>query len=128
MIYDETSLMTEVTRYTKDPHGRPVVVQVPYIQVGEDWPGAAPLDGTPEGTLWAPSDVDVPEDRRLSREEFDEESEAWREREALREAEEREARLADEERRALARVKAREELSGLGLSDETIRVLMGGAS
>ena len=126
-MYDETSLMTEITRYTRDPSGRPTIVQVPYIQVGEDYPGAAPLDGMPEGTLWAPSAGDVPEEERMTAEEYAEEAEVYRVREDLRAREEREARLADEERRAAARIKAREELSALGLSEETVRVLMGGA-
>lgn len=126
-MYDETSLMTEITRYTRDAFGRPVVVQVPYIQVGEDWEGATPLDGMPEGTLWAPSVEDVPEDRRLTREEFDIQSEAWRVKEETRERYDREERNREDERRALARITARQELFDLGLSEDTVTVIMGGA-
>lgn len=126
MEYDENTLMTEVVKYTRRADGRPITVAVPYVQVGEGSPGAIQLGHTPEGTWWAPSGPDVDPSQELKPEEYAQALEDWQAGQQAREAQKREAEQLAQEERALSRARAREELKGLGLSQETIQVLMAG--
>lgn len=124
-------LTAEVTRWYVEESGRPrAVVSNFYLCDPEEHPEAVQLPGTEEGSWWLPS-LPVETGRRwVSREEYLDAAAEYEtrlakeaaEREAAREAEA--ARLA-EERRA-ARERARRELLGLGLSEETVETLFRG--
>lgn len=123
---DRFDLMTEVVRYTREPDGRPTVVTVPFTQVGPDEPGAIELDHVGPGTWWIPSGGDVPEDQRMTADEFRAALDDWDEAEsARREAAVAEAERLADDRRARA-AKARQELFDLGLSNSTIDLIVGG--
>lgn len=124
--YDPTSLMTSITRFTRLPGGEPRQVRVDYVQVGPDTPGAVRLEGMPEGSWWVADSPEVPEGERMGRAEFDDAVELWRRSEDERIKLEQERLLRSADLRASRRAEAREELSALGLSDNTIDVLLGG--
>lgn len=121
----EDELGAEVTRYYVDELGRPLRARVMYWRAGEGEKGAVTLPGAPAGTWWV-SDTDVAESARITSQEYEELAEqaakdARREAAAAEAAREREA--ADAE---AARERAKNELTGIGLSEETVQLLMKG--
>lgn len=124
---DPNSLMTEVVRYTRTPEGKPVQVRVTYTQVDPRvFPEAVQLPGMPRETYWVPSTQDVPEVDRMDEDTYWQEVEAWRRQQ---DDVARQQRLDADKRaevRAEKRVAARQELTQLGLSADTVEYLLGG--
>lgn len=119
-------LQTEVVRYTFDATGKPVRVVVPYVQTSPDAEGAVQLPHTGTEAWWVPSVPDVPEDERLGADEYDDAITQWQRARAAEVEAQRRRDAEVVERAATERAKAREELAALGLSPETVDVVLGG--
>lgn len=129
----EDGLTAEVVRwYAEEGTGQPrQVVSNFYLCDPEEHPEAVELPGTPEGSWWLPS-VPEPEGReRIGEAEYARRAAAWTRR-VQREDTERKAAAerraaAEREDREAARERVREDLSRLGLSEETVDILLRGS-